>query len=178
MRWRTEKISFLGATVVALQIKGSTWKNGEEKHDFFCFDLTVVQEEKTWEEALEHCRKNNDNLTSLLSENDNLLAANEINQTSVTERVWIGLRYLRDKWLWVNGDPLRYDAWSQGGDQDHQCPMKREKLQKIDRSKRKMLQTPKTPASKKTAANVLHKTEAHQTTRQTQGWTQGRRPAV
>ncbi|XP_017260000.1 secretory phospholipase A2 receptor-like [Kryptolebias marmoratus] len=101
------------------------WKNGEEKHDFFCFDLTVVQEEKTWEEALEHCRKNNDNLTSLLSENDNLLAANEINQTSVTERVWIGLRYLRDKWLWVNGDPLRYDAWSQGGDQDHQCPMKR-----------------------------------------------------
>ncbi|XP_024864222.1 dromaiocalcin-1-like [Kryptolebias marmoratus] len=85
----------------------------------------ACKEEKTWEEALEHCRKINENLTSLLSETENLLATNEIQQSSITEPVWIGLRYLGDTWLWVNGDPLEYDAWSQGGDQDRQCPMKR-----------------------------------------------------
>uniref|UniRef100_A0A3Q3H1C7 Snaclec subunit B-like n=1 Tax=Kryptolebias marmoratus TaxID=37003 RepID=A0A3Q3H1C7_KRYMA len=106
-------------------VNGWQWKNGGEKHSFFCFDLTVVQEEKTWEEALEHCRKNNGHLTSLLSVTENLLATNEIQQSSIRERVWIGLRYLGDSWMWVNGAPLEYDAWSQGGDQDRQCPMKR-----------------------------------------------------
>ncbi|XP_075320453.1 snaclec agkisacutacin subunit B-like [Odontesthes bonariensis] len=80
-------------------------------------------EEKTWEEALEHCRESHSDLTSLLSKSENLLAQTEIQSTGVTERVWIGLRFLGDDWLWVNGHPLKYKAWPRGGDQDHQCPM-------------------------------------------------------
>ncbi|KAF7213187.1 C-type mannose receptor 2-like [Nothobranchius furzeri] len=102
---------------------GWEWDDGGHKNDFFCFNLTLVQEEKTWEEALEHCSEKHSNFTSLLSETENILATKEISQTSVTERVWIGLRYLEDSWLWVNGDPLMYQAWSQGGDQ--LCPMMR-----------------------------------------------------
>ncbi|XP_037545804.1 macrophage mannose receptor 1-like [Nematolebias whitei] len=81
-------------------------------------------EEKTWEEALKYCTRNQDSLSSLLSETENLLATKEIQQTSITERVWIGLRYLEDEWLWVNGDPLVYKNWTQG-EEDLQCPLKR-----------------------------------------------------
>ncbi|XP_072239980.1 secretory phospholipase A2 receptor-like [Leuresthes tenuis] len=98
-------------------------EDGESKHKFFCLNLIVVQEEKTWEEALEHCRESHSDLTSLLSKTENLLAQTEIQPTNVTERVWIGLRFLEDNWLWVNGDPLEYKAWPREGDQDHQCPM-------------------------------------------------------
>nr|XP_054607697.1 secretory phospholipase A2 receptor-like [Nothobranchius furzeri] len=99
--------------------------DGTSTHWFFCLNLTVVQQEKTWEEALEHCNENHSNFTSLLSKTENLLAMNEINKTGINERVWIGLRYLGDRWLWLNGDPLVYQAWSQGGDQDQLCPVTR-----------------------------------------------------
>uniref|UniRef100_A0A3P9MJ99 C-type lectin domain-containing protein n=1 Tax=Oryzias latipes TaxID=8090 RepID=A0A3P9MJ99_ORYLA len=92
---------------------------------FFCLNLIVVQEEKTWEEALEHCRENHDDLTSLLSETENLLAQREIQDPTVTQRVWVGLRFLGDTWLWVNGDPLEFQAWNQTGDPDQQNPVQK-----------------------------------------------------
>ncbi|XP_013860300.1 lymphocyte antigen 75 [Austrofundulus limnaeus] len=103
---------------------GWHWENGAGGRKFFCFSLTLVQEEKTWEEALELCRMNHNNLSSLLSDTDVRLATNEMNYTHNTEPVWIGLRYLADEWLWVNGDHLNYKSWSQEGDQDHRCPVK------------------------------------------------------
>uniref|UniRef100_A0A3P9MJB7 C-type lectin domain-containing protein n=1 Tax=Oryzias latipes TaxID=8090 RepID=A0A3P9MJB7_ORYLA len=90
---------------------------------FFCLNLIVVQEEKTWEEALEHCRENHDDLTSLLSETENLLAQNQIQDPTVTQRVWVSLRFLGDTWMWVNGDPLEFQAWTQTGDPDQQSPV-------------------------------------------------------
>uniref|UniRef100_A0A668A6A1 C-type lectin domain-containing protein n=1 Tax=Myripristis murdjan TaxID=586833 RepID=A0A668A6A1_9TELE len=89
---------------------------------FFCFNLIVVKEKKTWEDALEHCREDDTELTSLISETDLLLAQREIWKAQTTDHVWIGLRYLADSWLWVNGDPLEYEAWPQQGDQDQRCP--------------------------------------------------------
>uniref|UniRef100_H2L4E5 C-type lectin domain-containing protein n=1 Tax=Oryzias latipes TaxID=8090 RepID=H2L4E5_ORYLA len=92
---------------------------------FFCLNLIVVQEEKTWEEALEHCRENHDDLTSLLSETENLLAQNQIKDPTITQRVWVGLRFLGDTWMWVNGDPLKFQAWTQTGDPDQQSPVQK-----------------------------------------------------
>uniref|UniRef100_A0A3P9IBD1 C-type lectin domain-containing protein n=1 Tax=Oryzias latipes TaxID=8090 RepID=A0A3P9IBD1_ORYLA len=92
---------------------------------FFCLNLIVVQEEKTWEEALEHCRENHDDLTSLLSETENRLARREIQNSTVTQRVWVGLRFLGDTWRWVNGDPLKFQAWNQTGDPDQQSPVQK-----------------------------------------------------
>ncbi|XP_071766614.2 snaclec purpureotin subunit beta-like [Centroberyx gerrardi] len=88
--------------------------------EFFCLSLIVVKEKKTWEEALQHCREQHTDLTSLVSETEVLLAQREIWEAQTTEHVWTGLRYLADRWLWVNGDPLEYQAWSQGEQQ--QCP--------------------------------------------------------
>ncbi|XP_051241561.1 dromaiocalcin-1-like [Dicentrarchus labrax] len=83
----------------------------------------MVEVEKTWEDALKHCNEIQTNLTSVLSEPEHLTAQRVMQKFEVTERVWIGLRYLVDRWLWVNGDPLVYQAWPQDGAQDHQCPM-------------------------------------------------------
>nr|XP_046234459.1 dromaiocalcin-1-like [Scatophagus argus] len=92
---------------------------------FFCFNLIVVEHKMTWEEAVMHCRQTHTTLTSLASETEHLLALNKIRHDHITKRVWIGLRYLEDRWLWVDGNPLEYWAWPQGGDQDHQCPMQK-----------------------------------------------------
>uniref|UniRef100_A0A3B3I2N6 C-type lectin domain-containing protein n=1 Tax=Oryzias latipes TaxID=8090 RepID=A0A3B3I2N6_ORYLA len=100
-------------------------KNGGTPSNFFCLNLIVVQEEKTWEEALEHCRGNHDDLTSLLSETENRLAQREIQDPTITQRVWVGLRFLGDTWLWVNGDPLEFQAWTQTGDPDQQSPVQK-----------------------------------------------------
>uniref|UniRef100_A0A3P8SNT4 C-type lectin domain-containing protein n=1 Tax=Amphiprion percula TaxID=161767 RepID=A0A3P8SNT4_AMPPE len=87
---------------------------------FYCVDVTVEEEKMSWEDALSHCREKQTHLPSLLSETDRLLAQTEIKHSNVSELVWIGLRFLGDCWMWVNGDPLEYEAWSKQGGQDHQ----------------------------------------------------------
>ncbi|XP_041790037.1 snaclec 7-like [Chelmon rostratus] len=84
--------------------------------------MTVEGEKMTWESAQMHCRKSQTNLISLLSETDHLLARRVFQKVNITERVWIGLRNLDQRWMWVNGDSLVYEAWSKG-DQDYRCPI-------------------------------------------------------
>ncbi|KAK9539977.1 hypothetical protein VZT92_002455 [Zoarces viviparus] len=102
------------------------WHNVKPSRElpFFCFNLIVVEYEKTWEQAMSYCREEHTALTSLASEAEQLLALREIKPNRITKRVWIGLRYLADRWLWVNSDPLEYEAWPKGGVQDHQCPIR------------------------------------------------------
>lgn len=100
------------------------WESGDDYHNFFCVNMVPVAEKKTWEDALDHCRETNTNLTSLLSLTESFMAQSEIKLSDYTEQVWIGLRYLGNSWMWVNGDPLPYEAWP-NGDQDHMCPMLR-----------------------------------------------------
>ncbi|XP_034536565.1 macrophage mannose receptor 1-like [Notolabrus celidotus] len=88
-------------------------------YESVCYDnLVLVEEEKTWEEALEHCRTLQTDPTSsnthfshhydlphMHAEKDNLYAKTLI-QKAQTQEVWIGLRFLAGHWLWVNGFPL------------------------------------------------------------------------
>ncbi|XP_046900202.1 secretory phospholipase A2 receptor-like [Hypomesus transpacificus] len=103
---------------------GTSWYGWHDYYDvpatFYCLSLFVVREPKTWEEALEYCREQYTDLTSLLSETEMLLAHREIQEQAQTALVWTGLRFLGDRWLWVNGDPVDYQAWPPGG--GHQCP--------------------------------------------------------
>ncbi|XP_015255674.1 PREDICTED: struthiocalcin-1-like [Cyprinodon variegatus] len=101
---------------------GWHWKDGTHSESFFCLNMIVVQERKTWEDALEHCRKNDGDLISLLSEVENHIAHSRIHHSALTQQVWIGMRYLGDSWMWVNGDPVLYTASTTKGDQDYQCP--------------------------------------------------------
>uniref|UniRef100_UPI003AB0C537 macrophage mannose receptor 1-like isoform X1 n=1 Tax=Centroberyx gerrardi TaxID=166262 RepID=UPI003AB0C537 len=95
------------------------YSNSCSKYFSFVCDgdnLVLVKENKTWEEALEHCRamagsKTHGNhlydLVSLQTGNDHTYARERI-QGATTNEVWTGLRFLAGRWLWVNGEPLRY----------------------------------------------------------------------
>ncbi|KAF0034644.1 hypothetical protein F2P81_012402 [Scophthalmus maximus] len=88
---------------------------------FYCFQssLVLVKENKTWEEAMEHCRRQDSNLVSLTS-GSALTKTLQTIRRGQTDHVWTGLRYLAGSWLWVAGDKVTYQAWSQG--ETPQCP--------------------------------------------------------
>ena len=65
--------------------------------------LWLVMEEKTWEEALQHCRAlpKNADLLSFHDEEELSFTKVELAWTQV-EEVWIGLRWLARRWLWMD----------------------------------------------------------------------------
>ncbi|MED6257666.1 hypothetical protein ATANTOWER_029247 [Ataeniobius toweri] len=79
---------------------------------FLCIsdNMVLVKEEKSWEEALEHCRRLKSSaqsnlcfdLLSLQPGEEHVYVMSKVTE-AVTEEVWIGLRFLADDWLWVNG---------------------------------------------------------------------------
>lgn len=95
------------------------------EHTFLCYEgereLILVQENKTWLEALKHCRDHHADLPSLLSETEQLQAQSKM-KGAQTDHVWTGLRFHAGYWLWVNGDALEYQAGLGTGGKSPQCP--------------------------------------------------------
>ncbi|XP_029945199.1 C-type mannose receptor 2-like [Salarias fasciatus] len=96
------------------------WRSEEcdDVHPFVCFDESVllVQHNKTWEEALDHCRwlwrreeswSLRFDLSTVISQND-VTNAREMAQYATTEEVWTGLRFLAGHWWWVGGEPAEW----------------------------------------------------------------------
>ncbi|XP_030609391.1 C-type lectin lectoxin-Lio3-like [Archocentrus centrarchus] len=98
-------------------IRNERWHDFWKGHlcSFFCYSAFVVRENRTWEEALEYCREQHDDLASVASETEILLMQTELKKYNTTEHVWIGLRFLSGDWLWVDGQELDYELWGQGG---------------------------------------------------------------
>uniref|UniRef100_A0A4W6FYI6 C-type lectin domain-containing protein n=1 Tax=Lates calcarifer TaxID=8187 RepID=A0A4W6FYI6_LATCA len=64
----------------------------DEKKAIMCYDeINLIVVNKTWEEALEHCRGLDVEPTS----------------NAQTEQVWMGLLFMAGHWLWINGIPLQ-----------------------------------------------------------------------
>lgn len=84
---------------------------------FFCMEvssqLVLVQMNKTWIKALDYCRSNYVDIASLRSNEENALAAT-MSLAAETPDVWIGLHFVVRSWIWMNGDALVYQAWSEG----------------------------------------------------------------
>uniref|UniRef100_A0A8C6U4T3 C-type lectin domain-containing protein n=1 Tax=Neogobius melanostomus TaxID=47308 RepID=A0A8C6U4T3_9GOBI len=86
-----------------------------------CYKVHTVRKRKTWEEALEFCRENHQDLASVASDTEMMLMQRELQkQEKTTEHVWVGLRFLAGEWFWVDGQPLEYEAW--GPNEQTQCP--------------------------------------------------------
>uniref|UniRef100_A0A3B3BTS9 C-type lectin domain-containing protein n=1 Tax=Oryzias melastigma TaxID=30732 RepID=A0A3B3BTS9_ORYME len=113
------------SSVAVVRNKWSAWVMNSNYYSkgIFCLNLIVVQEKKTWEEALDHCRENHRDVTSLISQTENLLAQNQIQDSMFSQGVWVGLRFLGDTWMWANADPLVFQAWTQPDSPDQQCPV-------------------------------------------------------
>nr|XP_029501356.1 secretory phospholipase A2 receptor-like isoform X1 [Oncorhynchus nerka] len=85
--------------------------------NFICYDdeLVLVSENKTWSEALWHCRDQNMELVSAHNQNIQHWVQQKAKKAS-TPFVWLGLRYTctLDFWFWVNGEESCYHNWSVG----------------------------------------------------------------
>ncbi|TDH17435.1 hypothetical protein EPR50_G00008210 [Perca flavescens] len=92
-------------------------QNCSARFPFVCFgdNLVLVKENKTWEEALEHCRALSSTsqsnlryeLVSVQPGEDQHYVMNRVMEAD-TDEVWAGLRFLAGEWLWVNGASMLY----------------------------------------------------------------------
>lgn len=74
-------------------------------HPFTCYvwkpDLIVVQELKTWQEALNYCRTVYTDLLSIDTDTDQSVVKTNFSAI-LTPSFWTGLRFLDGSWFWVN----------------------------------------------------------------------------
>ncbi|XP_071219346.1 C-type mannose receptor 2-like [Salvelinus alpinus] len=84
---------------------------------FICYDdeLVLVSENKTWSEALWHCRDLDMELVSAHNQSIQHWVQQRAKKAS-TPFVWLGLRYTctLDFWFWVNGEESCYHNWAGG----------------------------------------------------------------
>uniref|UniRef100_A0A8C1RB77 C-type lectin domain-containing protein n=2 Tax=Cyprinus carpio TaxID=7962 RepID=A0A8C1RB77_CYPCA len=86
-----------------------------DQHLFVCYDdkLVLIRENKTWTEALRHCRDRDMDLVSVDSEQMQRWVMDVTSRAS-SDHVWLGLRHacaLRF-WFWVNGQTVCYNQWA------------------------------------------------------------------
>ncbi|XP_075999271.1 macrophage mannose receptor 1-like [Genypterus blacodes] len=105
-----------------------TWETDActSTHKYMCFNhrVILVKENKTWEEALQHCRSLEAidtkmpatayqnhlyDLVSLSTSNDHDYARWKI-QVASSNMVWTGLHFLAGHWIWVDGKAVEYQT--------------------------------------------------------------------
>ncbi|XP_030635052.1 C-type mannose receptor 2-like [Chanos chanos] len=78
---------------------------------FICYQdkLVLIRENKTWSEALSHCRNNHVDLVSVHDENM-IRWVKERAKNATTDYVWLGLRFscTLGFWFWVDGESVCY----------------------------------------------------------------------
>uniref|UniRef100_A0A8C2CB81 C-type lectin domain-containing protein n=1 Tax=Cyprinus carpio TaxID=7962 RepID=A0A8C2CB81_CYPCA len=84
---------------------------------FVCYDdkLVLIRENKTWTEALRHCRNMDMDLVSVDSEQMQRWVKILLMKASASSaHVWLGLRHswILGVWYWVNGQTVCYDQWA------------------------------------------------------------------
>ncbi|XP_062248221.1 C-type mannose receptor 2-like [Platichthys flesus] len=97
------------ASISSLSKKMST-TDCNLRYPVLCYwdNLVLVNESKTWEEALEHCRALwNHDLVSVQPGSEHSYMMKRVIEAH-TDEVWTGLRFLAGEWLWVNGADLQY----------------------------------------------------------------------
>ncbi|KAL4007187.1 mannose receptor, C type [Sarotherodon galilaeus] len=100
--------------------RSGKWSSDEcdKEKPFFCYDdkLILIKENKTWEEALDYCRKSHRNLASITNPQEQGWVQDKASNAS-SPFVWLGLRYscTLDLWFWVNDKLVCYEKWSKEG---------------------------------------------------------------
>ncbi|XP_019220187.1 uncharacterized protein LOC102080945 [Oreochromis niloticus] len=84
----------------------------------------LIKENKTWEDALYHCREEHMDLVSILDEETQGWVGLEA-QKADTPFVWLGLQYICGFgfWIWVNDQCVFFDQWAPDETRTADCSM-------------------------------------------------------
>ncbi|XP_040887292.1 macrophage mannose receptor 1-like [Toxotes jaculatrix] len=86
----------------------------DEKKPFFCYKdkRILINESKTWVEALYYCREKYNDLVSITDAGQQKWVQEKAKKASSTH-VWLGLRYTctLDFWFWVTDEAVKYKNW-------------------------------------------------------------------
>ncbi|KAF3697762.1 C-type mannose receptor 2 [Channa argus] len=92
---------------------------------FICYSdkVILVNESKTWVEALNYCRKNHQDLVSITNLDEQRWVQERAKNAS-SLYVWLGLRYscTLDFWFWVTDNRVKYTNWAPKG-HSNDCDM-------------------------------------------------------
>ncbi|XP_066536557.1 macrophage mannose receptor 1-like [Hoplias malabaricus] len=85
---------------------------------FVCYKnvfLILVNQNKTWWDALGYCRQNHLDLVSVHTVEDQQLVK-LVAKNATTANVWMGLHHscILNLWFWTDGEPLCYQNWAPG----------------------------------------------------------------
>ncbi|XP_037389963.1 macrophage mannose receptor 1-like [Pygocentrus nattereri] len=96
------------------------WNDADCSHtnQFVCYKklpLILINQKKTWREALSYCRENHEDLVSVHTEEIQHWVETAVYYAS-TANVWMGLRHTctLSFWFWVNGVSICYQNWAPG----------------------------------------------------------------
>ncbi|XP_034005968.1 macrophage mannose receptor 1-like [Trematomus bernacchii] len=85
------------------------------KKPFYCYEdkVILIKENKTWDEALDHCRENHRDLVSITDSHQQRWVQEKAEMAD-TEFVWLGMRYTctLDLWFWVSDRLVCYHNWA------------------------------------------------------------------
>ncbi|KAL7880762.1 hypothetical protein SRHO_G00030160 [Serrasalmus rhombeus] len=111
-----------GERTGAVQSGSKKWVSlpEDQRLNFICttsedIPLILINQTKTWREALSYCRENHVDLVSVHTEEIQhwveIMAKN-----ASTANVWMGLRYtcVLSIWFWVSGSTMCYENWAPG----------------------------------------------------------------
>lgn len=83
---------------------------------FLTDKLILINENKTWEEALDYCRLYHTDLVSITNPHQQRWVERRAKNAS-SPYIWVGLRYtcVMDLWFWISDKLVCYENWADNG---------------------------------------------------------------
>ncbi|XP_036927252.1 C-type mannose receptor 2-like [Acanthopagrus latus] len=97
--------------------KDGSWNTNDcnSAKPFFCYsdNVILIKENKTWEEAINHCRENYNDLISITDAEQQRWVQERAKNAS-SSHVWLALRFtcILEAWFWVTDERVDYKNWA------------------------------------------------------------------